>query len=354
MQLAGASSNVGACFGVLSWSATTAGNDQSVLSGVLAGFVFAGIVAVLGVRTADHAREAASALKLMFCAFIGLAVAAYLLADQAADTECTRASAEETLAGGILGTFAIIMIASLTWLISAYNLHQHRVLRFLRRLLYVAGIFVVLLLCTSSYSYMQDDLRQGVSFFGGGFWLYVTGALIYGVAHPVTLRVPRRFFSWMRKKGIGRRHKLTQGRDDGREMLTVVDFCAMAALVYLAAAAIGDAYVISTLDAQWVSPSANGVRWVAWASLVIPLMILMWAMNALAPDIPAPDKKQAVTDPFTEPQTEKVAIPYTLRQASIEMPTHKRQAEVIYAFAGLAAALVAAYGLIHKIRRRLG
>lgn len=37
----------GGCFGNIHWSATTAGSGQSVLAGVLAGFVFTGIVAVV-------------------------------------------------------------------------------------------------------------------------------------------------------------------------------------------------------------------------------------------------------------------------------------------------------------------
>jgi hypothetical protein len=78
---------LGSCVANIHWSATTAANGQSVLAGVLAAFVFAGIVAVL-----SRGQEAVRALKLLFCAFFGLAVAAYLLADQAADSYCLRAN----------------------------------------------------------------------------------------------------------------------------------------------------------------------------------------------------------------------------------------------------------------------
>ena len=61
MQLAAATLS-GSCFSDSTWNPTIAATDQSVLSGVLAGFVFAGIVAVLGVRATDPGKEAARAV----------------------------------------------------------------------------------------------------------------------------------------------------------------------------------------------------------------------------------------------------------------------------------------------------
>jgi hypothetical protein len=116
-MLASAAAGPGACPTVLDWNATTAASGQSLLSGVLAGFVFGGIVVVLSTKESSNRPEAARALKLLFSAFFGLVVTAYLFADQAADTNCLRAQSEEVLAGGLLGTFAIIMIVSLTWLV---------------------------------------------------------------------------------------------------------------------------------------------------------------------------------------------------------------------------------------------
>ena len=78
---------------------------------------------------------------------------AYLFADQAADSLCVRVNAKETLNGGILGTFTIIMIVSLTWLVVAYKMRTHDTLGFLRGLIYFASGLVVLLLCPSSYTY---------------------------------------------------------------------------------------------------------------------------------------------------------------------------------------------------------
>lgn len=294
MQLATPLLTTYSCFGSSTWSATTAGSGQSVLSGVLAGFVFAGIVAVLGVHAKDPGREAARALKLLFCAFIGLAVASYLLADQAADINCLRSSSEEILAGGILGTFAIIMIVSLSWLIAAYDMHKHGVLRFLRHLLYVASAFVVLLLCTSSYSFLQADVHGGPPLVVV-VWIYVAGGLFYGLGHPLTMRAARRFLAKAKlvRKSIGDSQR--QAADAHRTQRDIVDLCAWVALSYLALAAIGDAFVLSTNDGAWEPPSAGLMYAMAWSSLVVPIAVLILATHALAPEPPSSDSPTGQT-----------------------------------------------------------
>jgi hypothetical protein len=261
----------GSCFGNIHWSATTAASGQSVLAGVLAGFVFAGIVAVV-----SRGREAAPALKLLFCAFFGLAVAAYLLADQAADTYCLRASAEETLAGGILGTFSVIMIVSLSWLVVAYGLQGLGVLRFLRRLIYVASFFVALLLSTSSFTYLDESLPNSPSGrLGAG--IYLAAVLLYVTSLPVLSAVRS---LWSRLTGRAAADRCRSGDADARR----VNVCAWVTLVYLAIAAIGDAVVVSMTDSAWNQPPMPVVQLIAWSSLVLPLIVLVFAMRALAPE----------------------------------------------------------------------
>ena len=52
------------------WSPIAAASNQSVIAGVLAGFLFAGIVVVLSQRTSRH-QDSTRALKLMLTAFLG-------------------------------------------------------------------------------------------------------------------------------------------------------------------------------------------------------------------------------------------------------------------------------------------
>jgi len=343
MQLAAQALPPYHCFGDSTWSATIAGNGQSVLSGVLAGFVFAGIVAVLGVRGTDPGKEAARALKLMLCAFIGLAVAAYLFADQAADGNCLRASSEETLAGGILGTFAIIMIVSLTWLVAAYGMHKDGVLRFLRRLLYVAMAFVALLLCTSSYSYLQADTVHGPPR-AVVIWLYISGGLLYVLGHPVTLQFAKFLLALIRYRRQSDHHRRGQEADRDRGKRIAVSLCAWGALLYLAAAAISDAFVLSTNDSAWKHPPSEAIYVVAWASLVVPLAVLILAMHALAPERPS-DNTEHKSD----------AVPANRNTLARAGGMYEARADGLFDnLARLAMAWAAAYGLILVVRRWRG
>jgi hypothetical protein len=301
-MLASAVVTPGACPTVLDWNATTAASGQSVLSGVLAGFVFGGIVVVLSTRREDKAgKEAGRALKLLLSAFFGLVVTAYLFADQAGDTTCLRAQSEEVLAGGLLGTFAIIMIVSLTWLVVAYGLYADGVLRFLRGLIYFASAFVVLLLCTSSYTYLDAVLPHGTS---GGMivGLFVTGGLIWLAAVPAGSRTVAWLAAWAgrwpaltnRGAGLtaGARRKVRGGP---------VDWCAWSALGYLAAASFADAFVLAVPASAWDHPVPPASYAVAWSSLVIPLAVLVLALRALASDAELDsaqgDTSQAPADP---------------------------------------------------------
>jgi hypothetical protein len=274
----------GSCVGNFDWSVTLAASGQSTLAGVLAGFVFGGIVVVLSVRVASRGEEAANALKLLFCAFFGLAVVAYLYTDETGDKICLRASSEAALSGGILGTFAIIMIVSLTWLIVAYNRHAHDVLRFLRHLVYVACAFVVVLLCTNSCSYLQSEVPNG-SPPAVSILIYLVGGLLYLFAIPIGPRATRSLP--MRLAGLSRPADQVSGVLAGnahRDGPSPVDRCAWAALGYLTVAAIADAFVLSLSSAAWDLPRAPVAYTVAWSSLLLPLAILIAALRAMAPE----------------------------------------------------------------------
>jgi hypothetical protein len=279
----GAVAGVGACPTVLDWNATNAATGQYVLSGVLAGFVFGGIVAVLSTKESRNPPEAARALKLLFSSFFGLAVTAYLFADQSADNNCLRAQSEEVIVGGLLGTFAIIMIVALTWLIVAYGLHADGVLRFLRGLIYVASGFVVGLLCTSSYTYLDAVLPHGTSN-AVLISMYVIGALIWLAAVLAKSGAARRLTTWaIRRPG---RANYSPGSTTGNRTTrgSAVDGCAWAALGYLAVASFADSFVLASSESLWRSPRLPGIYAVAWSSLLIPLVVLVLALRALAPD----------------------------------------------------------------------
>lgn len=340
----------GSCVGGPGWSATVAATGQSTLAGVLAGFVFSAIVVVLSVRVDRRGEEAASALKLLCCAFFGLVVAAYLLADQAADKNCLRASSEEAISGGILGTFAIVMIVSLTWLIVAYDRHAHGVLRFLRHLIYVASAFVVLLLCTSCFSYVQAEIPHGpppaVSIL-----IYLAGGLLYLLAVPASPRVLGSLPARITRPAASADRGSAAAGDAHRKRRNPVDRCAWAALGYLAVAAIADAFVLSLSDTAWDRPLVPAAYVVAWSSLVLPLGVLIVALRALAPEQTASHgearKSAGTSDHRKGPELAADVDQDLLRQRSesyiVDHYTglHNTVISVVLAVAGLAAANLA-------------
>jgi hypothetical protein len=246
----------------------------------LAGFVFLGIVTVLSVRS-KAARPASAALKLLFSAFFGLAVVAYLFADQAADSLCVRVNAEETLNGGILGTFAIIMIVSLTWLVVAYDRHPHDTLRFLRGLIYFASAFVVLLLCTSSYTYLAAVTWNGVPRVAIAF-IYGIGALAWIAAVVFGSASGGRLRAWTKRQNGHVRIKALVARLHA-PLRGVVASC-WAALGYLAAASVTEAVVLAVPDSAWDTTRQPIVDALAWGSLLLPLAVLVLALRGLAPE----------------------------------------------------------------------
>jgi hypothetical protein len=148
-MLAGSSSS--SCSGM--WNPVAAAGPQSGLSGVLAGFVFAGLVVVLSIKpsdseAADFRRSAGAsnrsyALQLLSAAFIVFALDSYFSSVTAGELDCNRAYAESILSGGVLGTGAIMLVASLSWLVVAY-FDSSEEIRFLFAAI-MAGVWIIVL-----------------------------------------------------------------------------------------------------------------------------------------------------------------------------------------------------------------
>jgi hypothetical protein len=223
----------------LDWNPIAAAASQSAIAAVLAGFVFAGIIVVLSVRAHSVQRESALALKLLLTAFFGLAVTAYFLADLAGEQTCARAETTEALAGGSLGTFSVITIAALTWLVVAYKRHE-QVLGFLHALVYVASSFVTLLLCTSATSYINADLPHAsqtladvLIYTAGG--LFLTGGALWLWWYSRTRRG---------QKPHNPQHIATTSD-------TVVNYCVGTALAYLAVSSVATGVSASLPPRMW-------------------------------------------------------------------------------------------------------
>jgi hypothetical protein len=253
------------------WSPIAAAVGQAPIAAVLAGFCFSGATLILTVPGGDRGEAAASqALKLLFTAFFGLAVVAYLYSDLGGDQACPRAEIEGVLNGGILATFAVLMIVALTWLTAAYRPGELSVLGFLRGLIYVATAFVLLLLGTSSAGFINAELTDG-SHLGVSSALFAVTA-VTGVAGGVWVwRIEHR------ARGGAVRDPVPGTAEDA-----AVRDCVWAALAYLGVSALTSGVALSVAAKEYYPPPAWSAFVAAWASLVLPVVILALGIRAMA------------------------------------------------------------------------
>jgi len=265
------------------WSPIAAGPGQSVLAGVLAGVTFLAVTVILTVpRESDGRASADQGLKLLFVSFFGLAVAAYLLADLGGEQACPRAEMEEALGGAILGTFAIVMIAALTWLVAAWR-DDPKVLQFMRGPVYVAAAFVLLLLGTNSVGSLNSDLDYG-SHAVVSWVMYLVTALAAVAAGAQAW--------WLEYIAGSRRPDASAGTRGARR----VSQFAGAALGFLAVSTLASGWTLA-MPAKYYYP--HPPAWSVYATcgftLVCPAGILILAIRGLARPEPdaEPDTSQA-------------------------------------------------------------
>ncbi|MFI9242842.1 hypothetical protein ACIGXF_09630 [Streptomyces sp. NPDC053086] len=166
------SASDGTCAGT-GWSAVESAPANSQLAGVLAGFVFAGIVMIITERRVSVTRI--TALRVLISAFIALALDSYafsLLNGDVAENACVRIWTESLIASGILAVGAVAVMAGISWLLNAYIENQSdeaavepasdqliaglaTLERVLRRIVYGVTLMTVLLLSTVANDYVN-------------------------------------------------------------------------------------------------------------------------------------------------------------------------------------------------------
>ncbi|WP_405844628.1 hypothetical protein [Streptomyces sp. NBC_01518] len=140
--------------GQMDWNPIGSAGAFSAFCGILAGFVFSGVVMVIGQQnSAGGDGHASRGLRLLMPSFFGLAVASYLYSVVTGELVCRRALVEQLFVGGILAANAVVVIAALSWLFLAYGRNSDGEVRFLRGLVLVSAIFAMFMLATSSVSF---------------------------------------------------------------------------------------------------------------------------------------------------------------------------------------------------------
>ncbi|MFJ5264568.1 hypothetical protein ACIQAC_29330 [Streptomyces sp. NPDC088387] len=136
------------------WNPIGSAEALSAFCGIFAGFVFSGVVMVIGQKNAaGKDADASRGLRLLLPSFFALALAAYLYALTAGELVCKRASIEQLFAGAILGAAAPVVITALAWLLLAYDRNSDGEVRFFRGLILVAAIFATAMLAVSSVGF---------------------------------------------------------------------------------------------------------------------------------------------------------------------------------------------------------
>ena len=208
----------------------------------------------------------------------------------AGDQICPRAQTTEVLTVGALGTFAVVMITSLTWLVVAFKRHDYNVLAFLHRLVYISCIFIVFLLGTHSTSYLEAELPNSAS----------TVNIVLYIASGLFL-VAGAFWIWKAPKDKSKSSDVSITSD------AAVNWCAWAALIYLALTSLATGVVESSPPQKWNPyPAAWPIYLAAASSLVLPLVVVTLAIRGLARTAPARTAPTEAGD--TAPDAQRVYI----------------------------------------------
>ncbi|WP_405526413.1 hypothetical protein OG592_02660 [Streptomyces avidinii] len=147
--------------GGIDWSSIASAESMSSFCGIMAGFVFAGLITVIGQKNpTGRDGHASRVLKLLLPCFIGLATASYLYALISGELLCTRAITEQLFAGAILAADALVVIAALAWLLPTYDRNKHGEVRFFRGLAQFAAQFSMLMLIVASDGFINSVLHR--------------------------------------------------------------------------------------------------------------------------------------------------------------------------------------------------
>lgn len=241
------------------WSPIVASGPESTLSGVLAGFVFTGIIVVLSTSpNSEHnahnqSKQRSYALQLFLAAFIVLALDSYFTSISAGELACNRAYAEAAVSGGILGVGAILLLTGLRWLVTTYSDSAGEVVTILTFITASVWVVIVLMLAASAMGVGQAMLPgRGHNFVNRAPWI-LAGAIAIAVVIAV-----------IRARGMGEQ--------------TVAKAVRIAALTGLGAAIFSATFtgLASTLSASWwAHPPTEAVNITIVLSMVVPAVALV-------------------------------------------------------------------------------
>jgi hypothetical protein len=265
------------------WNPIAASSPESAVAALLGGFVFSGIVVILSTRE-KRQFEAAQALKLLFSTFLGFAVTSYLLANDAGEQTCSRGDALLVVAGGPLGTFSVLMLVALTWLVAAYRDELGDVLRLLRLLIYVASSFVILLLCVSSQSFISAEIGKHAQLPLATVSYVIYGAGVFAFSVGIAVLARKKLARWINQRpwSFSAPWVAEDRVPSDARLAQRVNRCFYASVFYLGVTGFGAGVVIG-LPQDWYEPIHQPfVYLLGLASLIAPVPVFALGAHALA------------------------------------------------------------------------
>lgn len=160
----------------LDWNPVDVGQPHSQLAAVIAGFLFAGIVFLLG-RERPQKNDSYPYV-LMLPAFFALLLDSFFFSVISGEQSCLRAWTETMIAAGLLGIGSLAVFVGLSWIVHNARPGDREPLRIVWITSYViAGVVLLHLLVTTDY-YLGDMYAPD----GPPTWLVVTTRLSIGVS----------------------------------------------------------------------------------------------------------------------------------------------------------------------------
>ncbi|MFE9099764.1 hypothetical protein [Actinomadura geliboluensis] len=248
------------------WNPIATAGSWVPFTGGIAAFLFAGLVFLL--NTDPHGREeSTNAFKLLLTAFFGFLTMAYLTAALSGELTCARAYTGFATTGGVLATSIICMCVALSWLLPSYKRYSEEILPFLRNVIYFIFTLASIMLAVSSLGFVHTTIDANL----------VHHALIMGAAAAAA--VATGFIA----VAVKRRNPLSPDQRHRH-----VKWLARLSLGYLATASVFTGIFMSIPDTAWAPPSDAVIYAVAYGSLAVPLVILVWSLGAIAAKVPDP------------------------------------------------------------------
>jgi hypothetical protein len=259
------------------WSIIAAGSTNSQLAGLLAGFVFTGIVILFALKGPKHTK----ALSLFCATFVVLAFDSYifnLVNGDISDPYCTRVWSEGMAASGMLGVGAAGLISGICWLLSvhvdsvttpSYSPDRQAPRLDLIGALMVHGtnVSVSLLLARTAFDYL------GVTYEHRAGWVTALWQWVYAV--PAVVGGTTLILAWHRS----RRRSRTGRTEDGYRRS--ISFTVYGVLIYGIAGLTFTGALTNLPDPLWPHPALPLVVATVVMELLVPGALLVGLVLAV-------------------------------------------------------------------------